>query len=167
MTEFGPKIADLMDKAGIHGDELQLDYLMDRVNPELRKALIISRPKDLREAISIATEIEYGSGPTSSTMTSIPYTETSGNNAVIPMEGIQQTNAQHGKYQSKGQESPKQEKRTCFFCKKAGNLRKDCRKLKGTQKRKEAHQNTAMAKPLEEEDGILYLDISGRTNNKQ
>jgi len=63
MTGFGPKLADLLDKAGIHGDELHLDYFMDRVQPELKNALIISRPKDLRQAITIATEIEYGSGP--------------------------------------------------------------------------------------------------------
>jgi hypothetical protein len=89
MTEYSPKISDQLEKAGIHGNELELDYPTDRPNPELRQALIIIRPKDLREAISIDTEIDYGSARGTTILLRSSFVSSTGLDSVTPMKGIQ------------------------------------------------------------------------------
>ena len=68
MREFGPRLMELLQRAKIVGDELQLDYFNDRVNPSIRQAVTLHFPKTVREAISVATEIEYAAPrPTNTT----------------------------------------------------------------------------------------------------
>ncbi|KAG2228351.1 hypothetical protein INT45_011143 [Circinella minor] len=59
MRQFGPKITELLHRAHIFTDELQLDYFMDRISKQLQDAHTIRCPKNLKEAIKIGTEIEY------------------------------------------------------------------------------------------------------------
>jgi hypothetical protein len=41
------------------GVDLQLDFLWEKRDKSLKEKVVISRPKDLRDAIAIAIELEY------------------------------------------------------------------------------------------------------------
>lgn len=58
MKEFGPSITTLLQRAGIYQAKFQLDYLKDRLHPQLEKAVIMNRAQTLADGIHIATEIE-------------------------------------------------------------------------------------------------------------
>jgi predicted aspartyl protease len=141
MAEFGPKLMDLLEKAGVIGVDLQLDYLWQKMNPELKNSVIISRPRDLRDAVAIAIELEYALGKTNSyTPQPIPSIRD-----ITPMEGVQRTNAQ----------APAPSQKKCFYCGKQGHFKADCRKRQkeqeqgqgqgqGQKKWKKNHKQNAM-----------------------
>lgn len=114
MAEFGPKLMDLLDKAGVIGVDLQLDYLWQKINPELKNSVIISRPRDLRDAVAITIELECALGK-ANTYTPQPIPSI---RDIAPMEGGQHTNAQ----------APVSTKKKCYYCNKQGHFKADCRK---------------------------------------
>jgi hypothetical protein len=59
MAGFEPKASRLLKKAGVVGVDLQLDFLWEKRDKSLKEKVVISRPKDLRDAIAIAIELEY------------------------------------------------------------------------------------------------------------
>jgi hypothetical protein len=96
MAEFGPKLIQSLEKSGILGIDAQLDYLWQKMNPSLTQAVVINRPKDIREAIGVAIDLEYAMNPGKIPSYTPTYIQTTsvGYNEVTPIEGIQSTNAQ-------------------------------------------------------------------------
>ncbi|CEP08893.1 hypothetical protein, partial, partial [Parasitella parasitica] len=58
MKVFGPELTTLLQRSGIFLPNIQLDYLKDRLKPELAQAVIMARVQTLAEGIKVATDIE-------------------------------------------------------------------------------------------------------------
>lgn len=122
MAEFGPKRLDLLEKAGVVRVDLRLGLLWEKMDKSLKEKVVISRPKDLRDAIAIAIEPEYALGISSLVL---PKTLLQ-NSELSPMEDIQETNNQTFKKSS--------EKR-CYYCNTKGHFKSECLKFKSNMKR--------------------------------
>ena len=132
MAEFGPKLLDLLEKAGVMGTDLQLDFLWDKMDKNLKEKVVISRPKDLRDAIAIAIELEYALGKINTVVPKSLLTISE----VTPMEDVQTTNSQTFK---------KPNEKRCYYCKKKGHYKSECLKRQHNMKKKSqgGHQQNA------------------------
>ncbi|KAG2221712.1 hypothetical protein INT45_002750 [Circinella minor] len=75
MSKFAPEITDLLIRAEIYSDPLQLDFFCDRIHPKLQEAVYMRGASNLQEAIKLCTEVEYNlarSGLTLQPYSSVP-----------------------------------------------------------------------------------------------
>ncbi|GAN11774.1 hypothetical protein MAM1_0934c11370, partial [Mucor ambiguus] len=149
MKAFGPELKTLLQRAGLFLPNIQLDYLKDKLKPELERAVIMARVTNLDDGIRVATDIERSMGnkldatymgPIKTELPPAKYEETT---------EILQNYQQHQRNQKKVKKFEKKqgkhkETRECYKCHKIGHIAKDCwskDKKQNTQHIKEEKEN--------------------------
>ncbi|KAG1032135.1 hypothetical protein G6F25_011541 [Rhizopus arrhizus] len=191
MKTFGPEITSLLQRAGIYQPSIQLDYLKDRLKPELEQAVILRGAKNLVEGINIATEIERSLMRAKKTISMGPIQY-----QPEPVStGEEQQNYQQ-RYQGKGKfegksfggnnygdkansrykgnfgkgktENPNRNKK-CHKCGKMGHIKRDCWSKGHKQNAQELQVKTDSTQPKREwdseEDGEdIFAHIMANNN---
>lgn len=139
-----------MQRAGIYQANIQLDYLKDRLQPELEKAVILNRAKNLADGIHIATEIEQPLAKSKMSSTYMGPVNSYSSSSDAPQANKSASNDDEQNHQDQPRKFKKTfgnhdgsdgggngfkindnsgtgDTRACFRCNKKGHLKRDCR----------------------------------------
>lgn len=168
---FAPRLKDLLVRAEIHTPAVQLDYFKDRIRPELRNAVTLGRAVDLQQGIEIATEMERDfnrrQDPSDDNTTvnhMVPSTSNGFYDSSNSGSGTGQATGEQQNYQqrTRGYSSNKpafdKSMIKCFFCKKMGHMKRDCKKRLAKEGKVYSQNNQYDIEPeseLEEEIDIF------------
>ena len=135
MKAFGHGITSLLQRAGIYQPSIQLDYLKDRLKPELEQAVILRGATTLTEGIKIAKEIERSLWRAKKTTYMGPVQQYDQEDTVEEQQNYQKEYKGKKNYSEKprlggyGCDNKKVEgkdNRECYHCGKKGHIKRDC-----------------------------------------
>ncbi|CEP09021.1 hypothetical protein [Parasitella parasitica] len=132
MKVFGPELKTLLQRAGLFLPNIQLDYLRDKLKPELARAVIMSRVTNLDDGIRVATDIERSLSSTQDTTYMGPVrpdvSQTAESSQPQQVQNYQQKHQGCKKKKEYGNKKNEKRKETreCFRCHKVGHISKNC-----------------------------------------
>ncbi|KAI8635906.1 hypothetical protein BD408DRAFT_356666, partial [Parasitella parasitica] len=161
MKVFGPELKTLLQRAGLFLPNIQLDYLRDKLKPELERAVIMSRVTNLDDGIRVATDIErsLANNQADTYMGPIKPELNQAKEEYAPaQQNYQYKHGNKKKFDNRSDKkmNKRKETRECFKCHKVGHISRDCWSTKKTQ-------NTQQVQRGEEENVFAHLMI----NNSQ
>ncbi|KAI9347919.1 hypothetical protein BD770DRAFT_349687, partial [Pilaira anomala] len=157
MVQFGQVLREVARKAEVYSDRKLISYLKTAVNPEMKRAIIYRGPTTYSAAVDICIEVETDLAETqmdTSTKTLNPtYAPVGEASNMKEKQNFQHSNQRGGYSRGFKNNARKDEKRTCFRCKRPGHLKKDCKvKLPGS------HQQNYQAVVKDDEDDQISDD---------
>lgn len=169
ISGYAPKLMDVLFRAQIYAEATKIAYFKASIKQELRNAVMYGRPKSMVEAIDIATDVERDLrgrnprvNPSLDQMQPTAYSDiSSGSNSSTYKGEVVQN------YQAKTSDKTKDnKKKACFYCKKTGHWKKECRKRQNDLAKKRLQQNT-QTKVTEQEEPDFFSHIINRQEVKE